>query len=511
MKKILYTSCCIALVVLLGACNKYLDQQPVSSTATTNFFTNTNDFQQAVTGVYNRLRGYPDQQLWMGEMRSDNVTITTDGNRDFQGINDFSPNLTTTGYVVGAWNNDFNGVYNANNVLDALETKGGNIADTALRRRFGAECRFLRAFYYFDLLRFFGKLPVIDKVMGPEEVATVKRSDVKDVYDFIIKDLQYAAANLPGSYAAADVGRPTSWSAKGMMGLVYMTKSGPTYGIETGPGLNSNEYDKAVAQFNDVLNNGPFLFGTDYPSIFSYTNENNKEVIFDIQFMGTSNGALYPSLLVPGAYWTGLGLSGYDNALGTSTYNVTKNLLQSYRTSAGAGVVDKRDTFSIQHGFALTTATPNVLDTSRPFEKKYINVAKRGTIRTDWPINFIILRYTDVLMMKAECILHGQGGTQADVDVIVNKVRQRAGISSNLTNVTLAGLMEERRREFIGEGLRWNDLVREGMAVTTMNAWITSDAIPTIKTVIPQFIVYPVPQAELLAKPGLYTQNDGYY
>jgi hypothetical protein len=72
-------------------------------------------------------------------------------------------------------------------------------------------------------------------------------------------------------------------------------------------------------------------------------------------------------------------------------------------------------------------------------------------------------------------------------------------------------LMEERRREFIAEGLRWNDLVREGMAVTTMNAWIASDTIPTVRAVIPQYIIYPVPEAEILTKPGLYTQNDGYY
>ena len=142
--------------------------------------------------------------------------------------------------------------------------------------------------------------------------------------------------------------------------------------------------------------------------------------------------------------------------------------------------------------------------------KKYLNIAKRGVDRNDWPVNFIVLRYTDVLMMKAECILHGAAGTQADVDAIVNQVRQRAGIHT-ISNVNLATLMEERRREFLGEGLRWNDLVREGMAVSTMNAWIASDAITTIHQVVPQYIIYPVPQAEILAKPGLYTQNEGYY
>lgn len=507
MKKLLYIIF-LGSAIAVVSCNKQLIQAPPSNVSTSSFYTNTNDFQQAVNGVYNRLRIYPDNQLWMGEMRSDNVAATSDGNRDWQGINDFSPNLTVTAFIVGAWDNDFNGIYNANTVLNAIATQGQNIPDSSLRNRFAAECKFLRAFYYFDLLRFYGELPIIDRVMSPQEVSTVKRSPVGDVYNFIISDLQFAIANLPQTYAAADIGRPTTYAAKGILGLVYMTKSGPTYNVK-GPGMNSNEYDKALQQFNDIITSGKFQFATDYPSIFSYTNENNKEVIFDIQFMSTSNGADYPSMLVPGAYWTGLGLSGYDNGYGSATYNVSKNMLNSYRGSAAPGL-DKRDTFNIQHGWAVNSSQPTVLDTTRPFEKKYINVAKRGTGRADWPINFIVLRYTDILMMKAECILHGVGGTQADVDAIVNQVRTRANVPA-VSNVTLAGLMEERRREFLGEGLRWNDLVREGMAVTTMNAWIASDSISTIHQVVPQFVIYPVPQAELLAKPGLYTQNDGYF
>ena len=508
MNNKLYIYFCAA-VMLFSSCAKKLDQVPPSSVVVTNFFSNTTDFQQGVAGVYNRLRSYPDQQLWMGEMRSDNVAATSDGNRDWQGINDFSPNLTTTAFIVSAYDNDFNGIYNANTVLDALNTKGTNIPDTTLRRRFGAECRFLRAIYYFDLLKFYGKLPIIDKVMTPSEVLNVPRSPIADVYTLIVNDLQYAIANLPASYAAAVVGRPTSWAAKGILGLVYLTKSGPLYTGVDGPTLNTGEYNLALAQFNDIITNGPFTFSATYPSIFAYNNENNKEVIFDIQFASTANGADYPSMLVPPAYFTGLGFSNYGNGYGTCAFNTPKNLMSSYRQSAAVGTTDKRDTFNIQHGFALSTTTPTVLDTTRPFIKKYISIAGKGTAYTDWPINFIVLRYTDVLMMKAECILHGATGTQADVDAIVNQVRARAGVPA-LSNVTLATLMEERRREFLGEGLRWNDLVREGMAVNTMNAWTAADSISTISKVVPNYIIYPIPQAEILVKAGLYTQNPGY-
>ena len=112
-------------------------------------------------------------------------------------------------------------------------------------------------------------------------------------------------------------------------------------------------------------------------------------------------------------------------------------------------------------------------------------------------------------MMKAECILHGSAGTQADVDAIVNKVRARAGVGA-LSNVDLPTLMAERQREFLGEGLRWNDLVREGLAVTQMNAWRVADGITKINEIVPNYVIYPVPSSELTTAPGLYTQNPGY-
>src|SRR5579864_7492437 len=108
---------CLVLGLVLAACSKQLNQQPPSSITTANFYSNTNDFTQAVTGAYNQLRVYPDEVLWMGEMRSDNILAASDGNRDWQGINDFSPNLTTTSFIVSAWDNMFNGIYNVNSVL----------------------------------------------------------------------------------------------------------------------------------------------------------------------------------------------------------------------------------------------------------------------------------------------------------------------------------------------------------------------------------------------------------
>jgi hypothetical protein len=442
--------------------------------------------------VYTSLTYYPAQALWLGEMRSDNINAISDGNRDWQGINDMSPNITSVTFIQQAWDYNYNGIYNANSVLSALDAKGAVVKDSSTRARLYGEVHFLRAFYYFELIRLFGKVPMITSPLSATAAAKVNRTDVAQVYDTIIADLTFAASHLPASYTGSNIGRATSYAAKGLLGLVYLTRSGPDYGIN-GPGLNSNEYDKALTQFNDIINSGAYSFLSSYSDIFSYTKENNAEVIFDVQYMSSSNGASFPSYLVPVAYWTSIGLSNtYGNGYGASNFAVTNNLKTSYDAA------DVRKSFNI----ALTY-------TAAPFIKKYINTAYKGTSGTDWPINFIVLRYTDILLMKAECILHGAAGTQADVDGIVNQVRARAGLNS-ISNVTIAQLMEERRKEFLGEGLRWNDLVREGMAVSAMNAWIAADGVTNVATVVPDYVIYPVPSTEISASSGLYEQNPGY-
>ncbi|CAH0149762.1 SusD-like protein BACOVA_02651 [Pedobacter sp. Bi27] len=483
-------------ILLFGSCEKQLNQTPESSLATANFFTNNNDFLQAVNGVYSQLSNYPSQALWLGEMRSDNLNATSDGNRDWDGINNFTPSITTTGFITTAWKANFNGIYNANTVLAALETNG-SVLTAANATRYAAEVRFLRAFYYFSLVRTFGQVPLISTVKSAAEVASIPRSPVADVYALIESDLQYAAANLPTAFTRIDLGRPTSYAAKGLLGLVYLTKSGPTYGIN-GPGLNSNEYDKAAALFDAVLTGSPYSFASNYASIFSYNNENNSEVVFDVQFASSLNGAGFPSHLVPVAYWTSNGISNsFGNGYGASTFPVSKSLVSSYTTNTVSGT-------DVRYPFNVATTY-----TAGPFIKKYIDVAKKGLSGKDWPINFIVLRYTDILLMKAECILHGAAGAQSDVDVAVNRVRTRAGIGT-LSNVNIQTLMQERQREFLGEGLRWNDLVREGLAVSQMNAWRVADAITKINEIVPNYVIYPVPAAEIQTAPGLYTQNPGY-
>ncbi|MBS1563271.1 MAG: RagB/SusD family nutrient uptake outer membrane protein, partial [Bacteroidetes bacterium] len=319
MKRIFNIST-IALVVLASSCSKQLNQVPISQGTTETFYRSPSDFIQGVNAVYNDLRAYPDRLLNLSEIRSDNIYGVSVTVRDWDPINDFSPSIVSNSYVEEAWSTDFNGVFRANTVLDQITKNGNNIGSASLATRLTAEARYLRAFFYFDLVKYYGKLPIIDHPVLVTEATTIKRSAVTDVYKFIIADLQYAVANLPASYTGVDVGRATKYAAEATLAQVYMTRSGPTYGIE-GPGLASNEWNLALPLLNDIIGSGLFVFNTNYASIFSYSNQNptvNKEAIFDVMYISGQSpvlGATYPWGLAPNTYFSSLGDKNSNGSL----------------------------------------------------------------------------------------------------------------------------------------------------------------------------------------------------
>lgn len=507
MKKIFFLSA-ISAVVMMASCKKELNQVPISTATTVTFYKSQSDFFQGVNAIYQDLRGYPVRLANLSEIRSDNIYGVSVTVRDWDPINDFSPSLAANSYVAEAWSTDYDGIFRANTVLDQLKTNGSNVGSATLAARMQAESQFLRAFYYFDLVKYFGKVPLIDHPVLAPEATTIGRSAVADVYKLIIADLQFAMNNLPASYTGADVGRATKYAAESLLAQVYMARSGPTYNIE-GPGLGLNEWNLALPLINDVINSGLFVFNSNYANIFSYANQNpnaNKEAIFDVMYQtgisGNSDlyGAQYPWTLAPNSYFLSLGDKKSNGSL--EIIPVSNDLVSDYPTG------DARKTQTIN-----TTPFTNAGSTeTRPFFKKWLDITKIPTTsRFDWGINFIAIRYTDMLLRKAECILHGAPGSQSDVDAIVNQVRARAGLTP-LVNVTLDQLYDERRRELADEGQRWFDLQRSGNLLTIMNAWIAKeDAQHAINPVTADYIIYPVPQSQLNAAPGLYTQNPGYH
>lgn len=508
MKKILLQSA-IAVSVLLSACNKDLNQVPISTATTSTFYKTQTDFIQSTNAIYADLRNYPNRLAFLSEVRSDNNYGVSVAGRDWDPVNDFSPSVASNTYVEEAWSANFNGIFRANTLLDQLTKNGANVGSASLALRLQAEARFLRAFFYFDLVKYFGKVPIVDHPLSPNEANTLGRSPVADVYNFMITDLQFAIANLPATYTGTDIGRATKYAAEAILAKVYMARSGPTYGIE-GPGMNSNEWTLALPLLQDIINSGLFVFNPNYANIFSYANQSpttsgNREAVFDIMYVGGISGtasvygADYVWQLTPNGYFLSLKDNKSNGSL--EIIPVSNDLLNDYTTD---DVRKAQTVYTAGYTFSGSTEL-------RPFFKKWVDVTKIPTTsRFDWGENFIAVRYTDILMLKAECILHGAPGAQTDVDAIVNQVRTRAGLTS-ISNVTLAQLLDERRKEFADEGQRWFDLQRSGNLLTIMNAWIgAEDTQHRINQVTANSVLYPVPQSQIDVAPGLYTQNPGY-
>jgi len=504
----------IAPLLLAMSCSKDLNQTPLSTATTATFYLQPSDFIQGTNAVYNSLRDYPLRIEYLSEVRSDNLYNNVELGRDADPLKDFAPGVATTTFVEDAWNQDYIGIFRANTVLDQL-TKNPTVAGpAALVTRLTAESRCLRAFFYFDLVRYYGGVPLTLTPVTAAEAASIPRSPVATVYQTILSDLQFAVANLPanynGSYPAyttLDVGKVTKYAAEAILAQVYMARSSATYNI-AGPGLGVNEWSFALPLLQDIITNGGFVLNPSYANIFAYSNDSqltNKEAIFDVTFVSgqtPSLGGSWPTQLTPSVYFNAINAPSSGNG-SLSVMFVSNNLYNSYEAG------DVRKAFTIYSGGYTYNGTTE----TRPIFKKYVDINNiPKTSYTDWGVNYMVVRYTDVLMMKAECILHGATGSQTDIDAIINQVRNRAGLASK-SGFTLAQLFDERRREFADEGTRWFDLQRSGDLVNIMNTWAQMDDIATprrINTLTANNVIFPIPQSQINAAPGVYTQNPGY-
>jgi len=509
MKKYIYLAA-VVLAFALTSCEDELTQLPLSQRTIENFYLTQSDFVQARNATYSvafhgaGTYGYANRLMNLSETRSDNLYATTTASREWEGINSFYTNISTNTYVKEAYTSNYNAIYKANQLLEKLAEKGDLVfTNPADKTAMVAEARFLRAFCYFDLIRWFGKVPLIDKTMSASEVSKIPRTAVTDIYNLIISDLEQAIPDLSPSYDAANYGRVSKYGAKALLGLVYMTRSSPTYGID-GATLGLNEWDKAYQQLNDIKLSGLYALGTDYANIFKVEGLTNKENVLTIPYTQSLPSA------VGGNFMVEVGYEPYFASVNLSAQGSLEAKPVSTEFVNKFAANDARKTFGIATSYTVASGTYKGSYTL-PVFKKYIDPARYGNGREDWGVDFMVIRYTDVLMLMAECTLHGGGGSQSEVDIIVNQVRQRAGVLELAVNITLDQLFAERRKEFFSEGSRWFDLIRSGKAVETMNAWkAVEDKDGKIRTIDNNALIYPIPLQEILAVPGLYNQNLGY-
>ncbi|UXX79807.1 RagB/SusD family nutrient uptake outer membrane protein [Reichenbachiella carrageenanivorans] len=494
MKNILKHITIVALIIFGGCSDDYLDRTPLDQFTTDVFFQTDEHALQAVNAAYDPFQFweyYSNRFQYLGNIASDDAVKGGFGASDqaqFDLINSFSIFPDNVAFK-NRWQAIYVGVFRANIVLDNVPDID---MDATLKARIIAEAKFLRALNYFNLVVAFGGVPLIDRQLGIDE-QNVPRSTTAETWAFIEKDLTEAAADLPVSYGAADVGRATRGAANGLLGkaLVYQEKWA---GAETA-------LKKLTTGADAVYDLVP-----DYRSLFDGTNENSVESVFEIQFAsGVSvlpwatpadgNGSALNTTSGP----QGAGYDGWG-------FNVpTQDLIDAYETTALGGE-DPRLSATVFRDGDVVNGIPYEAQSETGYRcKKYvIGDGINGSSVIDSPVNLHVLRYADILLLLAEA-LNEQGGKEAEAETYLNMVRDRAGltlVAGNNQAALRSLILQERRIELAMEGERFFDLVRTGEAATVLAA---------VGFEAPKHNLMPIPQAEMDVNTALAgNQNPGY-
>ncbi len=489
MKKLIILS--IVAIFAAGCTSEWLDIYPPSSQNTGNFYQSESDFEQAVNAGYAQLRVVVtgnDIFLHQAEGRSDDAKGATEQ------LSTFDDSPISSKYQA-MWGRIWSLIHKANAVLTYSEgiskTEMPNIE--SLR----GEARFLRGIGYFYLVRFWGGMPLYTGVKTLEEVRKIPRTSIEETYDFIIKDFEAAAATIP----TLNNGKATSWTAKAYLAKIH---------------LYAKNYQEALDECNDVIESGQFEFLPNWFDIFKEKNDNGKHIIFQVQCQSGGLGHQNP---LPTFYtYLDAAVFGHPEGIGgqyreyqfpgaTSQIDVTNDAYDSFEEND-----IRRDWTIISESYTNRFKPINAL-----FVGKFTLGAEAAFDFLDWGSNITLMRYTDVLLMKAECINEISGPTTEAVKII-NDIRNRAGLL-NLTNEQIAdkepffvALVNERRHELMFEHQRWFDLNRWGIALETINTFLNKEYLEGSTVMQSYHALYPIP-AEEMEKVGnvdIMWQNPGW-
>ena len=508
LKHFAYAAALGAAGLLATACKEdILSIPPVANNTVDGFYKNETQVNQGVMSIYNGCLSLPENSHWfLAEFRSDNIAAdVATVQRDYSDVSNFNT-TSQTQQLQATWSDLYEIVYRANVLQERIQP-----FTFAREAQFKGEARFLRALAYFDLVRYWGAVPIVNKTLSIEESKQVPRAPIADVYKFIIDDLTFAADNLPPTYAAADKGRTTKWAAKALLGKVYLTM----YGY---PLRQASALPLAKQQLMDVYAAaGPATFSVapNFADLFKSAND-NKFAVFEIQFISGGTGLGNPIPWQQGqvfpTFWSPFTAFAADFQLAPALFG------------ANWPKVDKRKAATLDS--VIRNPTTGAIVAGRPQFTKFLEKGVTGVQnRTDYPNNFPIIRFEDVVLMYAEVLTEESGGTPPPLALtLVNQIRTRSGLTAFTASspeaasqaAFRAAILKERRYEFIAEGQRWHDLVRTGNAIPVMTAFkrATTGTTPTgganFRQLDEHDLLFPIPLLELRINPGFWQQNPGY-
>lgn len=518
MRKFIFilTSCFFLTGIL--SCNKQLEETPFSFISPENVFNSEDGLKRATLGVYANFAEYPWYNTLMTfiycEVGHRYTSFGQRGTGFTAGFNNFNVNRNDFLYSL-QWPEYYKGISRANIVI---ENASKAVANADLANSYIAEARFLRAYSYFMLTRWFGDLPILDRAvtsLSQQDLLFGARKPVEEVYQLIVSDLEFAENNLPDRRSPADAGRVTAGVAKAMLGKVFLTMAGRP--------LQKTEYfERAVSKLQEVVGTANeqkygFRLLDDFTNVFSLANERNDEILLSFgQFVSSVNNneaSIFPFFLGP---------DGFPGPAQTM-FGYTQSFYDLFE-----GNDERRDFTAIYRYRNQATGDSVVYDPSIPgywnkTQDRIESVPRSGiafgkfgregynTVPWGYSCDLIHLRFSDALLLLAEAL--NETGKTAEALPLLNRVRARAGASTlNINNQAdlRAAIRKERLLELSGEFTTVFDIRRWGTLQEEIAA-MSPDQIENrdLNPYSPKLELYPIPQREIDANPNL-VQNPGY-
>lgn len=476
--------------LFISCSDDFIERTPAYSIDSENYFNSKEEYDYALIAVYDILQSTYVNVL-LGEIASDNTLAGGESQTDVIGFQQIDDMIHTpvNSNLRDVWNWMFAGVNRANYILEFKDK-----TDFEGKEQLLAETRFLRAYFHFELVKWFGGVPMKgDARFRIGDETSIARSTKEQVYASIEADLIYAVEHL--SPTAAQTGRVTKGAAQALLGKAYL-------------------YQDKFSQASQVLENlitqtGGYSLVTDYNTIFEMAGENGTESVFEVQYTDTEGAGFGCLQCSEGNVAVGfMGIRNYAGPQFTSGFSFNIPTQEAYDAFE---VGDNRRDVAILDIEAWATATGATFGTGNEhtgyFNRKYLPRIRSGSAQGDLnltnPNNYRAIRYADVLLMAAEAFNRG-GIDDTKARLYLNQVRRRAfGDTNHDISASGAALTDfiwaERRRELVGEGHRFFDLVRTQRAAQEIDGFTAN-----------KNELFPIPIEEIQFSGGLWEQNPGY-
>jgi hypothetical protein len=504
------------LIILLGCSEDFLNEQPLSQVVSSNFYQTEDQAYQALVSIYDALQYQSTPGVsWApfmvtADMLSDDAFAGGGDSNDGQDEDEFNKfNIPPTSVINRSlWAKNYTGIDRANTYLEIID---GIDASEDFKSRTIAEAKFMRAYFYLELARFFENVPLLtETIKGPSEYKQAQNTP-QETYNQIALDLVEAIEDLPEFLPSEGLGRISKWAAEGLLARTYLFYNG-VYGAELTAGDVTVNRAKALEYVEDMISNSGHGLIANYEEIFSTVSEYSIENVFEIGYGDTP--AWFDWGYVRGgegnlsAQMQGPRVTQSDNwDRGWSFAPVSHKL---FTDMAG----DPRMASTILQESEIDGTLNIGYQHTGYFSNKYSSDAEHwgsdGQFEHNRTANFRVIRYSDVLLMAAEL---GSGNAQSYMD----EVRARVGLSS--VPATIENIFNERRMELSLEGIRYFDVLRRGGSFAAQELSKSGERGPNYVGDQQLFDInfnaatrgfLPIPQTSIDFSSGAMIQNDGY-